>query len=182
MFVNKHVPLACLIGFACLAGCSQSSATPGVAAHADIASPINHSGPAQPGDDDDNPPVTHIDCGRIFSPADVAGILKGKVTISVYDMRDNACEFESADGESFTLYSGSDFTDEIAFKQAVANRNGEYKALAGVGDQAFYRGNREFMSRKGNYYCAISGSGGNPPSVALARKLGALCNKIFASR
>lgn len=184
MFFNnkKHLPLACMIGLTCLVGCSQTFASPGAATRAGMASPVDHSSPAQPGDDDDDAPITHIDCARIFSPADVAGVLKGAVTISVYPMRDNACHFESADGGTFNLYSGNGFTDQIEFKEAVANRNGEYRTLAGVGDQAFYRGNRELMSKKGDYYCAISGSGNNPPSEALAHKLGALCNKIFAAR
>ena len=157
-----------ILALCCLVGYSQMSATSARAAQAQ-------------GDGDD-PPIRHIDCGKIFSPADVAGILKGHITISVYSMRDNACHFESADGSTFNLYSGDGFTDEIEWKEAVANRNGDFKPLAGVGDQAFYRGNRELMSKKADYFCAISGSGGNPPSEGLASKLGALCNKVFAAR
>ena len=178
--------IAIAVLLAALAACAQGTGigqSASKASSSDGTASVAASKPGNDGqsDDDDDAPITHIDCGKVFSPADVAGILDGQVTISVYPYRDNACHFESADGGTFTLYSGNGFTEQIEWKDGLANRNGDYKALAGVGDQAFYR-KGEFQSRKGNYYCAISGSGNNPPSEALARKLGALCNKVYAAR
>ena len=178
--IKKLFPATCSTVLFCLAGCSPATAPSAAVAGAATSTSVGHAAVAG-SDDDDDAPITHIDCGKIFSPADVAGILKGNVTISVYTMRDNACHFESAEGGTFNLYSGKGFTEQIEWKDGLANRNGDYKPLTGVGDQAFYR-NGELQSRKGDYYCAISGSGGKPPTEAVARQLGALCNKIFAAR
>lgn len=166
--------LALLLSALC--GASQAASMAGPAG-----SNVSAPAPATDAADDDDKVVSNLDCGKVFSADDFAGILQGKITISVNSMRDNACHFESADGPTINLYSGDGFTDQLEWKQAVANRNGEYKPLAGVGDQAFYR-NGELFSRKGGYYCAISGNGRHPPSDALATKLGALCNKVFAAR
>ncbi|MES2402911.1 MAG: hypothetical protein V4567_01080 [Pseudomonadota bacterium] len=169
---------------AVLSACTQGAGTAQSASSSvDAMSSVAASTPGddKQSTDDDDAPITHIDCEKIFSPADVAGILDGQVTISVYPYRDNACHFESAAGSTFNLYSGNGFTDQLEWKEAAANAKGDYERVPGVGDQAFF-GHGDLLSKKGDYYCAIGGTGGHPATAALLHSLGALCNKVYAAR
>jgi hypothetical protein len=149
--------------------------------HAQSGSAEASPGSAAPSDDDDAKIVSNLACAKVFNQGDFAGVLEGTVAISIYPMRDNACHFESSAGPSMNLYSGNGFTDQIEWKEPAANRNGDWKPVPGVGDQAFYRGS-ELLSKKGDYYCAVTGYSSHPMDDGVARKIGAWCNKVFAAR
>jgi hypothetical protein len=176
------------IGIACAMGallaCSQSRAsTHGTA----------DSGNAVAADDADGGDST-LDC-KIYSPADVAGILNQPAKVSTYTLRSGSCAFDAPnDGASVKVYTGSGFNDEMPWDEVTKSPNHatRFVALPGVGDEA-YRGiadESQFFSRKGKLYCAVVLMGLiNEPKdftadrgEALAKKEGTLCNKAFASK
>lgn len=176
------------IGIACAMGallaCSHSRAS----AHATA-----DSGNAVATDDADSPGDSTLDC-KIYSPADVAGILIPPAKVSTYTLRSGSCSFDTPnDGGSVKVYTGSGFNDEMPWNDVTKSpHRTSFVALPGVGDEA-YRGitdESQFFSRKGKRYCAVvlMGFTNGPKDFttargeALAKQEGALCNKAFASK
>ena len=164
--------------------CSQSRA--GTHATAD-------SGNAAAADDGDGSGDSTLDC-KIYSPADVAGILTQPAKVSTYTLRSGSCSFDTPnDGGSVKVYTGTGFNDEMPWDDVTKSpHRTSFVALPGVGDEA-YRGitdESQFFSRKGKLYCAVVLMGfTNTPKEftadrgeALGKKVGALCNKAFASK
>ena len=185
--------IALLTALCALAGCSQGPNAPG----SDHAGPSNAlAAPAgsktataaklvsDGASDPEDAPITQIDCARIFKPEDTIPILGAPARISNYPFRNRSCEFEASNDSTLTVYGGKDddITSTIEFNEATLPANVEkYGKLDGVGDQAYWRKDHsEITSRKGNLWCSVDGG---PPnhSEADARKLGELCNKVYAS-
>ncbi|MEO6922324.1 MAG: hypothetical protein ABI142_00725 [Bryocella sp.] len=182
-----------LMGLCALAACSQgtgmsaadhggqstAAAAPGVAAAA-----LTERSPSAGSSDSDDAPITQIDCAKIFKPEDTIPILGAPSKISNYPFRNRSCEFEATNDSTLNLYGGKgdDITSTIEFNQATIPANaGKYGRLDGVGDEAFWRKDHsEIVSRKGDLWCSVDGGPLNH-SAADAHKLGALCNKIYAS-
>ena len=184
--------IALLAGLCTLAACSQGngattsdhvgqstgSDAPGISA----AAPADRS--ATSSSDSDDARITQIDCTRIFKPDDTVPILGAPSKISNYPFRNRSCEFEASNDSTLTVYGGKgdDSTSTIEFNQATIPANaGKYGKLDGVGDEAYWRKDHsEITSRKGDLWCSVDGGPSNH-SEADARKLGALCNKVYAS-
>lgn len=185
--------IAVLTGLCAVAACTQGAGTSG-SGHA--AQPIASAapGPSVPapadrsaGDgsnDSDEDSITQIDCARIFQPDDTIPILGAPSKITNYPFRNRSCEFEASKNSTLTVYGGKgdDITSTIEFNQATIPANaGQYGKLEGVGDEAYWRKDHsEITSRKGDLWCSASGGPQNH-GEADARKLGALCNKVYAS-
>ncbi len=143
--------------------------------------------------DDDGPP---IDCKKVFAPADAVGILNDPAIVGTYPYRSGSCTFSTAkDGGSIIVYGGPDMTSEMTWNDVTASSDKvKYTALSGVGDQAVRKAKdgAEIESKKGRIYCTVvlpgfaqSGTDKDFTSArgeALAKRLGALCNKYFAMR
>ncbi|MEO8336716.1 MAG: hypothetical protein ABI664_17165 [bacterium] len=161
---------------------SRADASPATGA-ADSSSASNSSDDS--GDSKDPP----IDCNKIFTPADAAGILTKPATVGSYAPFPRSCIFE-VPGAEFRVHTGTDFTSEMGWNEMSNSANSsKYKPLPNVGDRAFYRIDNSFelMSKKGKMYCSAIGSafstGDFTPDrgAALATKVGALCTKMFAA-
>jgi hypothetical protein len=173
-------PLFVLV-FACCttAACSQpanpsasNSGTDSVAASA-------------PADDGTSDSVKPLDCDKLFTLADVAGVLDSPVVLSRNSVS-NGCNFEN-ERVAIQVWSGKDTTAEMSWNDVTASPDSaNFVDLPGVGDQARRRASNGFevLSRKGNLYCFASRSSNTETSIgaeALAKRLGALCNKVFAA-
>ena len=179
--LNTKLVGASLCALAVLLACSKSRASTHAAAV---------TGNAVAGDDAGGPVDTTLDCARVFSPGDVAGILTEPATISTYTLRSGSCSFEAAkDAGTVRIYSGTDFTNELTWNDVTKSvHRTKYAALPGVGDEAYRNivDGTELFARKGKFYCTVLLIGVKTPASArgepLSRKMGALCSKVFASR
>jgi hypothetical protein len=186
--LNTKLVGASICVLAALLACSKSRAD----THA-----TSDSGNAVASDDADSPVDTTLDCARIYSPADVAGILNAPAKVSRFTLRSGSCSFDTAnDGGSVKVYTGSGFNDEMPWNDVTKSpHRAQYVALPGVGDEAYrsIKDGTEMFSRKGKRYCTVVLMGiyqGGPYTAdftadrdeALAKKTGALCNKAFASK
>ena len=193
MHYLSFAQIALLMGLCGLAACSQGTgmsaadhggqstapAAPGVAAAA-LTERSTSAGSSDSGDT----PITQIDCAGIFKPEDTIPILGAASKINNYPFRNRSCNFEASNDSTLAVYGGKgdDITSSIEFNQATIPANaGQYGRLEGVGDEAYWRKDHsEITSRKGDLWCSASGG---PPnhSETDARKLGELCNKVYAS-
>ena len=130
--------------------------------------------------------IIQIPCARIFKPADATPVLGVPAQVSNYTMRARSCYFEGGNDTTITVYGGkgADITSRAAWDDATKSSDRiNFAPLGGVGDTAYWRKDgmhNEVLSRKGDLWC--SAVGGRPAkSEAEARKLGELCNKVYAS-
>jgi hypothetical protein len=168
----KLFALACML--CATSACSPS--TPNAVSSEGVA-PSAVSSP-----DEDSPTKTAValDCSKVFAPSDVAGILTGPIQIDrgAYPI---GCHFA---GTGASVSVNIDPTFEMPWSTDAAGS--DFVDLPGVGDQARRRASNDYecVSRKGNSYCAAGFSmQSNPTSLGgeeLAKRLGALCNKLFA--
>ncbi|MES2402915.1 MAG: DUF3558 family protein [Pseudomonadota bacterium] len=179
--LNPFAPAALCL----LAACSHgASSQPGVAANA--ASGVAAQAPDTAGSALRNP------CD-VITAADVAGILVTPATRKD-GANPGACMYETATRGQVTINvaqgDGANFWWSLATTSQGAN-----VPLAGVGDKALYNafaGGRPLIARKSDMTCFVDVVGydnsGAMDSITkdrgetLARKLGALCNKLFATR
>ncbi len=131
-----------------------------------------------------------LNCGKVFSPGDVAGLLNAPVTVVQTPGSSSWCSFGNADLGDITVRTGSNEDDEMMWDDATVSSNRvNFVALAGVGDQAVRKAKdgAQVSSKKGKLYCTVTALGGTGDpyrSIAgeeLAKRLGALCNKAFTA-
>ncbi len=161
--------------------CSNSRANAAPAAGAD---PGNASASADAG------AAVALDCGKVFSPADVAGLLNAPVTVVQTPGSTSWCSFGNADLGDITVRTGGDEDDEMMWDDATVSSNRvNFVALAGVGDQAVRKAKdgAQVSSKKSKLYCTVTALGGTGDPYRsiggeeLAKRLGSLCNKAFAA-
>lgn len=183
--MQKHTPPCCavlLLAVCTASGCSQSSAPIASSSSAD---PMASFPPAHEQARVSAEHTAPIDCNKLFSPADVADIMPGAVTVSAYAEGDNACVFKSADDSQVLQVSGDGDLEKALWTDPEVNqRDNYYQRISGIGDEAFFKtpDGAQLYVKKGDHYCGVL-AGINQPNLtgeALARRLGALCNKYFA--
>lgn len=186
MFREKLALIGALCALSVTAACSKSQA--GSAASKDPAA--TPAADASSSDDDsktDDPP---LDCNKIFTPADAAGILTKPATVEAYAPFPRSCMIQLPSGSEFRVHTGTDFTSEMGWNELSNSANSsKYTPLPNVGDRAFYRIDNSFelMSKKGKMYCSVISSAFSTGDftadrgAALATKFGALCTKMFAA-
>ncbi len=182
---------ACVaVTLAALFACSPSSPTSATGALANNPLGDNYKGPPTPCDGD-------------LSPQDAAELIHGTVSVNHYSMQG------SMPGEGCELGAGQSFSAfiDIALKKSaqqfystMLQFNTKHSPLPGVGDDAVSFGTVEsnipdakeinIMARKGDWVCEAelihkNGPIGDKAMVSAndddnAKKLGALCNKLFA--
>lgn len=182
---SRLLALACAM---CAAACSKSSAA---------SAPANDAGPAASSTAGGNAAASTraIDCTKVFSPSDVAGIFVAPATVSTdTTFYKGACLFDTPKGANINVSVGSDESARYYWRDVTATSDSRhYTALSGVGDEARWweagSATAYVYARKGDRYCrvelGIPGSAEQTtPSVhgiELAKKLGALCTKAFAA-
>lgn len=131
-----------------------------------------------------------LDCGKVFSPGDVEGLLNAPVTVVQTPGSTSWCGFGNPDLGDITVRVGSGTDDEAMWDDATVSSNRvNLLALAGVGDRAVRKAKdgAQVSSRKGKLYCTVTALGGTGDGYRslgggeLANGLGALCNKAFAA-
>lgn len=187
MIREKLVLIAALGALTAVLACSKSQAASGAKKDSTAASAAD----ATTSDDDSGPQDPPIDCSKIFTPSDAAGILTKPATVEAYTPFPRSCMLKTSNGGEFRVHTGTDFTTEMGWNEmSNAGNSAKYTALPNVGDRAYYRiqGSAELVSKKGKMYCAISSSDfsntgdfTSDRGAALAAKLGALCTKMFAA-
>jgi len=168
----KRFALACML--CATSACSQSAPN---AVSSNGAAPVAASSP----DDDSATKITvPLDCSKVFAPSDVTGILAAPIQIdrSAYPI---GCHFAGT-GASVSVNIDPSF--DIVWSTDAAGS--DFVDLPGVGDQARRRASNgyEVVSKKGKLYCGAGFSMQSTPTSLsgeeLAKRLGALCNKLFA--
>lgn len=183
---SRLMALACALcaAIACSKAHTASASTGGADSGAAVAS-----------DESDTVDAVPLDCSKVFTPADVAGILKAPAKVTNYTLRTRPCSFDTAnEGGSINVYSGSDITNQLTWNDVSKSVNrAKYVPLAGVGDEALRNASdgTEVFARKGSVYCSVvlfgigqSGTSGDFTATRgeeLSKKMGALCSKIFAA-
>ena len=163
-----------LAGVLCAtAACSQS-------ANNSASSGGANSVPASSADNGATASAAPLDCSKVFASSDVAGILTGAIKIE-RDQYPIGCHF---DGSGASVSVDVDPSLEVAWDPAVAGSG--FVDLPGVGDQArWHAASGDVLSRKGKLYCGAEFSMQSTPASLsgeeLAKRLGALCNKLFAA-
>lgn len=135
-----------------------------------------------------------VDCSKVFSPNDLAGLLKGPVTTHARSGSPAWCDFGNDELADVNVSIGGDETSEqVEWNDATGGPDRpKFVALPAVGDQAMYKAgtsatNPEVASKKGTFYCLATIGAGNDNTYKslgageLAKRLGALCNKMFAA-
>ncbi len=161
-------------------GCSKTHAGSASAASTDPADSPAPVGAA----------AVSLDCAKVFSPDDVAGLLNAPVTLVQTPGSNSWCSFGNADLGDITVRTGGDEDAEATWDDATQSSNRiKFVAMAGVGDQAVRQAKdgAQVSSKKGKLYCTVTALGGtgdgyrNLGAEELAKRLGALCNKAFAA-
>ena len=108
-----------------MVACKKSHADAASSAGADTTSSASHS--SDDSDDAKDPP---LDCNKVFSPADAAGILSKSATVSAYTPRPRSCRIEVPNGGGMNIYTGSDFTSEMSWNDVTKSVDSlKYTAL-----------------------------------------------------
>ena len=174
---------AILLLAVCVAsGCSQSSTPAAPSSTADTNAP---SGPGNNRASGSAKAAVPVDCNKVFSPADVADILPGVVTVSAYAEGDNACVFKFADSSQVQVSGDGDMEKALWTDPEVNQRDKYYKRISGLGDEAFFKASdgAQVYVKKGDHYCGVLAAINQTTLTGepLARRIGALCDKYFAA-
>ncbi len=132
-------------------------------------------------------------CASDIAPGDVASILIAPVVRQANRLNPQSCSYHAAAGATVTISLANGDDGKFAWKIASDPSNGRMDALAGIGDSALQgRGGTQVVARKGDLVCSVDITGtDNADGMtaitkdrgdALAKKLGALCAKVFAAR
>lgn len=134
-----------------------------------------------------------IDCKKVYSPADAAGLLMPPVTVEPVPGSVAWCAFGNDFSGDITVSVGSDESVEVMWNDATLSSNRvKFAPLAGVGDKAVFKAgtNPELASKKGRVYCIVAYDRGTSDhyktfksvgTAEVAKKLGILCTKAFAA-
>lgn len=171
-----------LVALCALSACSQgaSTAPSGVGANAASAVTAPISDAASSGT-----PGNRCD---VITAADMAGILTTPVK-SELDPSGRECHYATPSAYVSIIAQQIRPGNEMAWKVATTYNHVDVP-LAGIGDTAMRNANgTKLAARKGDTYCGIQVVGYDSPDStvtrdrgdALAKKLGVLCNKLFAS-
>lgn len=178
-----------LTGILCVvcaaSACSKSRASTASAATADPSGASASAGA--------DTSAVALDCGKVFSPDDAAGLLKAPVTVTPVPGSNSWCALGNEGLADITVRTGSGEEDEMMWDDATVSSNRtKFVPLAGVGDHAVFKAGGhgevpEVSSKKGTMYCTVDVAGGTGDpytslaSADVAKRLGALCNKAFAA-
>ena len=126
-----------------------------------------------------------FDCTKVFSSTDTAGVMTSPVKVSAVSMSTGVCELKSPDGSNIEI-SVDDDRDRALWEDPGQRALGKYLPVTGLGDEAFAMTNddgAQMYIKKGSHYCGILAGIETLPvkGDALARQLGALCDKAFAA-
>lgn len=132
-------------------------------------------------------------CEKDTGPADVAGILLAQVVRQSSKLNPQSCSYHAAAGATVTISLANADEGKFAWEYASNPANGRMSQLAGIGDSALQgRGGTQVVARKQDLVCSVDITGTDNADgmtvitpdrgEALAKKLGALCAKVFAER
>jgi hypothetical protein len=140
--------------------------------------------------------VPAIACSKVYSQADVAGLLMPPVTVQPTPGGVAWCRFGNDFSGDITLSVGSNESIETMWDEATLTSDStKFAPLPGVGDKAVFEVgtdalNPELASKKGQVYCIVTYDRGTSDhykkfqsvgGAEIGKKLGALCNKAFAT-
>lgn len=138
--------------------------------------------------------IVETACEKDVTPSDIAGIITAPVVKEAATMNPQSCSYHAAAGATVTI-SLSQGEESKSFWDLMTNPaiTGTLSPLAGVGDTALHaRGGTQVIARKGDLVCSIDITGTDNADgmdvitrargEELAKKLGALCGKVFAAR
>lgn len=132
-------------------------------------------------------------CEQELTVNDVAAIVTAKkITVSTMLTNPEACSFDAGHGASIVVSLRAADEIEPFWRLAINQNHNRMIPMSGVGDTALRTpGGEEVLARKGDLSCQVDAVNfAAPPAAralnagggALARKLGALCKKVFAER
>ncbi len=138
--------------------------------------------------------VVETACEKNIMPSDVADIITAPVTKQP-GYNPQSCSYHASAGATVTisLYSGGEDGKFTWSTMSNPANTGTLSPLAGIGDTALHaHGGTVVIARKGDLVCSVDITGtdnANGMQVItkargeeLAKKLGALCEKVFAAR
>ena len=125
--------------------------------------------------------------------ADVADLITAPVEKRGMATNAQTCTYHAAAGATVTISLASDDDGKFAWDVASNPANGQREPIAGIGDAALaWRSGTDLVARKGGLVCSVDITGTDDADgmqvltksrgAELAKKLGALCNKVFAAR
>jgi hypothetical protein len=180
-----HKPgLLLLTALCALTACSKGASNTRSSAVGEPASAAAQTTAASGGNAQVNP------CDRAIAAADVAGILVAPATRDSGPDPDT-CVFRTQTRANVTISVAKGDAAKFAWTLATTY-NGTKNPLAGVGDEALFNPNgTTLIARKGDTSCRLDVVGYDNANAmdditkdrgeTLARKLGGVCNKVFAA-
>lgn len=124
---------------------------------------------------------------RLVSARDAAAILGAPIVVARNLQGDpQSCVFKAADSHSLTVSVRPALGRATVATWAAGKMDSTATPLAGVGESAVWIEDLgEVEAQQGDLLCVVSAPGlrggpGAPRSAASSRKLGALCNQVFA--
>jgi hypothetical protein len=176
--LNSKLSIGVACSLAVILACSKARAGSQTA---------SDSGSAQDGETTASSADSTLDCAKVFAPGDAAGLLTAAAKVTTYTYRSGSCTLETENAGSVRIYTGTDYTSELTWNDVTKSvHRSKYVALPGVGDEAYRNisDGSEVFARKGALYCTVElfnvKNPATPHGEELSRKLGALCNKVFA--
>jgi hypothetical protein len=166
--------LAC-IALIAVAACGPSSA-------ASTSSPRGEPGP-QAGAAPTNRPVPNVCESKVITSNDLASVLSGTIIARTLPGDPQTCEF-SADGNasvSVTVRPG--LGDVTVTEWAGGKMPAGTGTVNGIGDRAAWQSTlHELIATKHNVLCDLGSQGAKGSEADLQKKLGQLCDKIWAAQ
>ena len=121
--------------------------------------------------------------GQIITKAEAAEVVGGEITeIALLPGDAQSCVFKSTGFPSLTISLRPGLGTVTVQTWLGGKMPISGTALSGVGEQAVWVGElKEVVATKNNLLCDISAAGSGVPSDVAQKKIGAMCNKIFAA-
>ena len=185
MNTNLRLMLCSIAALCLLDACSQDAST----APPSAATNPNPTAAAQPSNNAGGNNASGNPCDTITA-ADLAGIIVMPVTRASSESAPGLCIYESKSHAKVTI--GEAHGDEVKFAWTLATTtNAANIPVVGIGDEAMRDvTGTTLIARKGGVSCRVDVLGYDNSDAmdditkdrgdVLARKLGALCNKLFA--
>lgn len=132
-------------------------------------------------------------CDREITPADIADLITAAVEKRYASTNAQSCSYHASAGATVTISLATGDDAKFAWDIASNPANGQREPIAGIGDSALgFRSGTDVVARKGGLVCSVDITGTDnvdgmqvvtkARGLELAKKLGALCSKVFAAR
>jgi hypothetical protein len=130
-----------------------------------------------------NKPIANVCDGKIITPADVASVLPGSINVKTLEGDPQTCEYQASGFSHVSITVRPGLGDITVAQWANGGVSVDSAAVSGIGDRARWQSTlHELIGTKHNVLCDIGAEGVGGSEADLQKKLGQLCDKIWAAQ